>query len=295
MLWSAMSQCPNLWALAESFSPTSGKSATVRNPTTDLRQGSMLFLEAADQAPSLSPAARSKDLTDQAHRHLVRLEYQMAADKATQAVQLDPKNATAHALRGIALVLLNDEEGGQTELQRARELDRKNALVQVGFGTLFWKQFSSLKANVSNGSGSSEEREKLKADAETAFVYATQRGKDEVLAHNGLGVIYLSQNTPSTLDSAEAQFRAALQTDPEYAAAWYNLGNVHLQKQQWPKAEEAYRQAIRLQYQFPTFHALLAYALLRQGKRIEAQREVDEAKRLGLSNSWVYEEVARTR
>ncbi len=48
------------------------------------------------------------------------------------------------------------------------------------------------------------------------------------------------------LDDAEAALKQAIRQNPEYAAAWFNLGTVYLNKKQYPDAQKALREAVRL-------------------------------------------------
>ncbi len=56
-------------------------------------------------------------------------------------------------------------------------------------------------------------------------------------------------NRQGQIEAALAQTEQALKTaDPTLAArAWYNLGNVFFDAEQWPQAVEAYKEALRLQ------------------------------------------------
>ena len=48
------------------------------------------------------------------------------------------------------------------------------------------------------------------------------------------------------LDDAQAALERLLKANPGYAAAWFNLGTIFLNKKQYPEAERALREAVRL-------------------------------------------------
>ena len=51
-------------------------------------------------------------------------------------------------------------------------------------------------------------------------------------------------------DSAEKDLKQAIQTDPSYEIAYYNLGKVFQKQRKWDKAIESFEQAVR-RWEFP--------------------------------------------
>jgi len=90
---------------------------------------------------------------------------------------------------------------------------------------------------------------------------------------------------------AMQRFRAALQLDPNNSEAWSGLGDAYANSNQWSEAEKAYRGAVRANPQESLYHAQLAKALLKQGRRAEAIKEAQTARRLGLEDHEVFDEL----
>lgn len=88
--------------------------------------------------------------------------------------------------------------------------------------------------------------------------------------HNDLGVAYESSGR---LDLAKREYRHALRLEPDLAIARVNLGNVEAAKERWRAAEREYRRALRVAPGDPQAMNNLAWALYRQGRRLdEAER-----------------------
>jgi tetratricopeptide (TPR) repeat protein len=243
-----------------------------------------VLAQASDPAQPPSVIA-SRDLANDARRDLGRLEYLAAAGKARRAIELDPNNAMACAVLGVAS-LYTDDPGAKDAIQQALRIDDKLALAHVGQGICYFRQ--AISAGAENRNKPKGEAERLLRLAEAEFKTAVETDPREAAAHDGLGGTYFQQGR---LDAAVKEFQEATKQDPHFPTAYFNLGNVWLTRKDWSRAEEAYRQAIRIQGQNAYFHVQLAAVLLVQGRRIEAQREADEAKRLGLSSSPVYNEL----
>ena len=84
--------------------------------------------------------------------------------------------------------------------------------------------------------------------------------------HNDLGVAYESAGDAET---AEREYRRALEREPRFARAWANLGNVHAARRRWGLAQRCYRRALLLAPADPDARNNLAVALLRMGRRLD--------------------------
>ena len=49
---------------------------------------------------------------------------------------------------------------------------------------------------------------------------------------------------------AAVEFREAIRLKPDYATAWFNLGNALAQDELWAEAMQAFGQAVRIQPDF---------------------------------------------
>jgi tetratricopeptide (TPR) repeat protein len=90
---------------------------------------------------------------------------------------------------------------------------------------------------------------------------------------------------------AEVEYRAALKAHPASSECWNDLGNAFFEQGKWQDAEKAHRAAVRLDPKESFFHAQLALDLLRQNRKPEALKEANEAKRLGLEDHEVFDEL----
>jgi tetratricopeptide (TPR) repeat protein len=249
---------------------------------------------------SQQPDAAS--LLQDAKQNLARLRFQEAKAIASSVIKPDPdkpepkkpEKAKAFAIRCLAILGLGeDDKAAEGDALSARDLDPKLALAHVGLGTVYWSRALSRSTGGSKRHRDSGEADGLYKSAEAEFRTAVCLDSREAAARDGLGSAYYHDRR---LQDAEAEFQLALRLDPAYTSAYFNLGNVYLARQQWSKAESYYRQAISLYSTKAEFHAVLAAALLEQGRRIEAQKEADEAKRLGLpADHWIFKEMARVQ
>jgi Flp pilus assembly protein TadD len=93
-------------------------------------------------------------------------------------------------------------------------------------------------------------------------------GDGNVMAHNGLGIALLKDGD---LDAAEAEFRAALRGKPDYADAYYQLGLVAVQRQDWREAVRSFTAASHYKPKDPRIIKAAALALLSAGEAEKAQ------------------------
>jgi predicted Zn-dependent protease len=79
-----------------------------------------------------------------------------------------------------------------------------------------------------------------------AFENMLTQGRDDALLRFSLGNAYLQQNRP--LQAIE-HLRAALRHDPDYSAAWKQLGNALTAAERPDEALAAYDQGVRVAQQ----------------------------------------------
>ncbi len=79
------------------------------------------------------------------------------------------------------------------------------------------------------------------------------------------------------LESAEESLRALLELEPDHGGSWFYLGQIAVQRQQYPAALEAYRRSAEA----PGAEAWVrAWSLLRMGRIRASRGEFEEARRL---------------
>ncbi|HVR03596.1 MAG TPA: tetratricopeptide repeat protein, partial [Polyangia bacterium] len=72
------------------------------------------------------------------------------------------------------------------------------------------------------------------------FVCSQERIKAIELANKGA-----DEFKNNLYDSAEKDLKQAIQTDPSYEIAYYNLGKVFQKQRKWDKAIESFEQAVQ--------------------------------------------------
>jgi tetratricopeptide (TPR) repeat protein len=125
-------------------------------------------------------------------------------------------------------------------------------------------------------------RSTVYTDAETLYRDTLDRNPDSWLANNNLGLILVQQ--PGRLTEATAQYRDAVRIQPDYPEGHFNLGSALAhsgRSDDLPDAIAAYRTALRLKPDYVEAHYNLANALARMpGREPEAIAEYREALRI---------------
>jgi tetratricopeptide (TPR) repeat protein len=85
---------------------------------------------------------------------------------------------------------------------------------------------------------------------------------------------------------AERMYRQAVEADPNYALAFFDLGNVLDELQRLPEAVEAYRTAIRLVPRYADAHYNLALAWERLNERRRALKHWEIYLKLDPAGPW---------
>jgi tetratricopeptide (TPR) repeat protein len=104
------------------------------------------------------------------------------------------------------------------------------------------------------------------------FVCSQQRIKAIELANRGA-----DEFKNNLYDSAEKDLKQAIQTDPTYEIAYYNLGKVHQKQRKWDKAIEAFEGAVQRKPDNGNYQYDLGEAYLEAKKVDEAEKALKAA------------------
>ena len=92
-------------------------------------------------------------------------------------------------------------------------------------------------------------------------------------------------------EKAMAQYRMALEIDPEYGEVYNNIGNIDARRGDYAEAEAPYRKAIALQPAYVKAYYNLAVVLLAQEKYDEARAYLEQARHLDPNFADVYARI----
>jgi len=205
---------------------------------------------------------------------------QEAAEQARQAVQLAPEDARARAVLGIALVGSGRAQEGVVELQKAVALVpgstdfRYNLALGLRKVGRLQEALTELRSLLELDPDFQPARTALARwprEQPTAAVSEAAQGHQQralALARSG------------QREQALAEFRAAVQLDPNDALAWYNMGYLLLSGGDPAQAIPALERALALEPNLPQAHYHLAQAYLAQGRKQEARKHLEECLRL---------------
>jgi tetratricopeptide (TPR) repeat protein len=163
------------------------------------------------------------------------------------AIELDGKYAPAYHNLGLALKDKGDVDGAIDQLREAVKLAPKNALAHSNLGLAL--------------------RAKGDLDGALLHLHRTVKLAPTALAHDWLGFVLREKGD---LDGAIANFRAAIELDRKYAAAYQNLGLALRAKGDLDGAIDNLRKAISLNPKNGAAYSNLGAILRNRG-------DVDEA------------------
>ncbi len=107
------------------------------------------------------------------------------------------------------------------------------------------------------------------------FVCSQSRIKAIEIANKGV-----EHFTNRAYESAERELRLAIQTDPTYEKAYYNLGKVYQAQRKWDKAAEAFESAVQRSPDNANFHYDLGEAYLESKQLDKAESSLKKATEL---------------
>ena len=184
----------------------------------------------------------------------------------TQAVALHPRSPKLQSGLGVALFARSHYKRAIEAFCRAVDLDPTDPRPYVFLGKIY--DISPSQA--------SEVTERLAQfvrlqpqNAQACYYYAMSLWK---------GV--RSENRTTDLAAIQSLLKEAITLDPSMAQAYLELGIFYAEKHQYAAAVGEYREAIRRDPALADAHYRLGEALIRLGKRPEADRELQTFRRL---------------
>jgi len=183
-----------------------------------------------------------------------------------KAVALNPEYKEIYPTLGIAYVQRGDIAKGQQELTNSEKAGVQNADVDFLRGLIAFKNNRDAEALAAFD----------KVDKETHWA-ESQYYRGQILARQG------------KKDEAVAQYRGALQTDPTFAPAAFDLGVEEYNAGNYKDAEAAYKTAVQHDPDNYTAHAYLA-STYRQEEQFPAANGEYKVASNGIKTSDLYSE-----
>jgi len=125
----------------------------------------------------------------------------------------------------------------------------------------------------------------------TLFSHAIGVTRDNYLAHNNLGAVFMTMGYP---EAAEPHFRTALTVLPTYAVANNNLGNIMLGKERYDEAIEYFQKALQSNPAYNVVYRNLGDAYLRKGDCEKAISVYKKALTYDNRNAEIYNNMGAT-
>lgn len=185
-------------------------------------------------------------------------DYPGARQAALRALEIDERQAAAHAVLGFSLLHGDwDWAGAEKELRRAVELDPQRATSHLWYAI-------ALEAT-----GRSEE-------AVQAARKAVEIQPKDANVRAGLGYrLYWARR----YDEAVTELTAAAQLDPQLDTAYYFIGRARVQQGRLKDAQDAFDRAQEISPKNSNVTSAAAYMDALSGKRKQAQQVLTELER----------------
>jgi tetratricopeptide (TPR) repeat protein len=237
---------------------------------------------------SRDPNVRKQKYFESGERYFAEARYREAAIQYSNAIQIDPRFAQAHAQLAQTYLKLGDKDRAFQELSRTVELAPDNYRAHTDLANLL------VTARNPDGSPVHDSMEEAKTHLDLlrdrqpnhpetheawANYYAAQNNlrpaveeMQQAIALDParsesyllLALLQLRSNLP---DQAEASFKKAIETNPTALDAPMALGAFYQTRNRLPEAEQQFRRAIALDPKNPVPRAALVRLLVQEGKR----------------------------
>jgi RNA polymerase sigma factor (TIGR02999 family) len=201
-------------------------------------------------------------------------DYDAAIACFRKAIELDRKNGRAHSNLGVALRGKGQVDEAIASLRKAIELDPKDAKDHSDLGAILCDVKHQYDAAIACF------HRAIELEPESAYLHdnlgVALRGKaqeDAAIAKALAGPFHTGAmllRPTDQMDAAIACFRKAIELDPKYAKAHFNLGITLFKQGKLDEAIACYRQAIKLDPKFAWAHNNLGNVLYRKVRLDEA-------------------------
>ena len=207
-----------------------------------------------------------------------------------KALQVDPKHWKAHNNLALAAIDLGELEVAEAHYRESLDIEPQPAIYNdLGFVLerqglaeeavgLYRKalKLDPASASAHYNLAASLARSGELPEAERHFRAALKQ-KPSAQTHTALGLVLKQQDR---LDEAIASLREAIEADPEYPAAYDQLGTILAEQGKLEEAAHYFELLVRKQPSGAA-HEKRAQVLARLGRADEARREMEMAKALG--------------
>ncbi len=201
---------------------------------------------------TLESDVRAGALFKEGRGHFMAGRYSAAVKSYKELLALDPSNATAFYMLGVAHQKLRDYDQARSAFEKAVQIDTSYALAHVALGNLAARQ--------------RDEQATLKY-----YRRAIELDSTQVKAYYGIGNVHLRAKR---YEEAEAYYRHATELNPEYADAWIGLGRA-LTEQGRAEAVPVLQRAVQINPRSWQGNHHLAVALNKQGAYLKALLAAD--------------------
>jgi tetratricopeptide (TPR) repeat protein len=249
---------------------------------------------------SRDPNVRKQKYFSSGDKYFSEARYREGVIQYSNAVQIDPRFAEAHAKLAQAYLKLGDSSHAFQELNRTVELAPSNYRAQI--------DLTNLLISVRNPDGSPVPD--MLQQAKTHLDLLSKEQPDNAETHAAWANYYSAQNDLSTAtqemqraikldpnrsdsylmlallqqrsnqpDQAEASFKKAIEVDPKNLNAQLALGGFYQVHNRLPEAEQQFRRAIEIDPKTAAPRSVLVRLLMQQGKKDETESFLKQTKK----------------
>ncbi|WP_210490390.1 tetratricopeptide repeat protein [Rufibacter aurantiacus] len=205
--------------------------------------------------PITTKSAEARQYFNQARVHMGNIQIYKAAQALDKALQLDPDFALAHMLRAQA---------AGPDRQSFREHYNKALALRENVSEGEQLMISVMQANVEN----------RPEEAMSNLDKLAQRFPNDKYVHLMNGQFAMGRNDA---DKAITHFSKAVALDPNFGAAYNLLGYAYTSKEDYAKAEEAFRNYIKAAPREANPYDSMGDLLTKRGKQQEAIQNYKKA------------------
>jgi tetratricopeptide (TPR) repeat protein len=186
-----------------------------------------------------------------------------AMESWSSALRIAPNDTYALYNMGRALAKLGRKEEAVSTFRHALRVEPESTTVHTSLAKLLQDDGKFVEA--------------IGHYLEVLRIYEKSFAVQDALTHYNVAVAY---ERLGQLDEAEAHYREALQWDPNYANAYFNLGNTLLARRKYLEAIAQFRKALTFSPEAASCHCNLGTALRLVDQIDEAIRHYREALRI---------------